>query len=330
MPPRPSSGVAAFRVTSSSATRARDELRRRARARSPRRARSTTRSSPASPRRVRRPADPRARGRGTTSATCRRASGTPARGRDARAARARSARLCSSVLREADPRIDEDRIPANAGGLGARRPARAGASPTSRDDVVVVRVRLHRARRSPHVHRDEAGIVFGDDPQHVGVGVPPETSLTIARARRRARRTRTAALVVSMLTGTPSAAASAAHDGDDACAAPRRRRPARHPAGSTRPPTSSIAAPAAASARPCAIAASAIEEAATVGERVGRDVHDTHHRPARQRPYGEGCGSRGRRLAERRRSAPSADSAPARRPGPSSAITSDAGRRRCP
>ena len=64
-----------------------------------------------------------------------------------------------------------------------------------------------------------------------------------------------------------------------------------------------------------------IEVAATVGERVGRDVHDTHHRAARQRPYGEG-GGHAAQISQRRDRLRAPIQARAT-PNPSSAIASE-------
>ena len=51
------------------------------------------------------------------------------------------------------------------------------------DDVGVVRLLLHRARRAAHVHRDVGGARFGDDGQHAAIGRSARNVVHHPRAR---------------------------------------------------------------------------------------------------------------------------------------------------
>ena len=152
-----------------------------------------------------------------------------------------------------------------------RRTARAVAMPAARatssrstqevadlaDDVVVVRVVLHRARLALHVHRRRSRRRPRPRPrEHLGV-VAPGGDVVDDRSRRlRGRPPATSAFVVSMLTGTPASAARRSTTGQHPRRSRPRRRPARRPGRVDSPPTSRRSAPAATSARPWATAAS--------------------------------------------------------------------------
>ena len=118
------------------------------------------------------------------------------------------------------------------------------------DDVVVVRIVLHRARFTLHVHRHEAGARLGDDARACsGSARPAETSFT---------------------TDAPAAIAAVGHRGlrgvdahrhrrsrprarrqpGGRVRARRPRRPARHPGRVDSPPTSRRSAPSATRASP--------------------------------------------------------------------------------
>ena len=145
--------------------------------------------------------------------------------------------------------------------------------------VVVVRVLLHRARLTLHVHRDVARAGVRDDAEQVGIVAPGGDVVDDRRAGfERAGRDRwpsscrrspapTSSAARARMTGTTRAASSSAETG----AAPGRV---------DSPPTSSTAAPSSRSAIPCAIAASGIEVEPTVGEGIRGHVDDAHD-PAR-------------------------------------------------
>ena len=79
-------------------------------------------------------------------------------------------------------------------------------------DVVVVRSLLHRAGLALHVHHDEPGARVGDDAEQIGVAEPGGHVVDDRGAGRNAAAA-TAALLVSMLTGTAPSAASASTTG---------------------------------------------------------------------------------------------------------------------
>ena len=183
-------------------------------------------------------------------------------------------------LAEADAGVDDDALAVDA------RPPRAASirsrrnAATSRDDVVVDRFGLHRSRRAAHVHQADAA---APDARRRARARPASRSaamsLTMSAPRSSATRM-TSTLVVSIETGTPRPTA-AASTGTDAGELVLERRPAAR--------------------RPARLAAD-VEDVgafgehllaagdrlrrrqrrAAFGERVGRDVDDSHHARPRE------------------------------------------------
>ena len=218
--------------------------------------------------------------RGTTCATCRRAA---ARRRAAisSGSDASSSRLCSSVLPKPMPGSAISASARDAGGARRVEPARRGTSPTSRDDVVVVRVALHRARARP--------------------ACASRRSRRRPRRRRRACRGRRAGgdVVDDRRAGLERGARRRPPSGVDAdghrAVGGERLDDGEHPAqllvGSSTgsapgrvdsPPTSSSVGTRRDQLAAVRDGRVGIEEAAAVGEGVGGDVHDTHDRPRGQ------------------------------------------------
>ena len=148
------------------------------------------------------------------------------------------------------------------------------------DDVVVVRRRLHRRaarpacasgtrrRRLPRTASSAPGAA-----QRVDVVDHRRAGAIAARI--------TAGLRVSTDTGDALARERLDHR-QHARAALLPRRPAPRPAASTRRRRRSMSAPSATICRACASAAAAVEIAAAVGKRIGRDVDDAHDERARR------------------------------------------------
>ena len=188
--------------------------------------------------------------------------------------------MCSSVLPKPMPGSTASR----SRGMPAAAQAASRGLQESEDlerRVVIARIELHGARLALHVHQDrrraaarrpgEASRIARqrrdvvDDPGAAGRSPPPSP-------RRGGCRSRPAA----------PAAASAPdhrHDAGDLVATGTGSAPGRV----NSPPTSRMSAPSPSIARPRAIAASAVERFAAVGEAVGRDVDDAHDQRAVER-----------------------------------------------
>ena len=157
--------------------------------------------------------------------------GTPTTVRSS-ASRRRSSRLWSAFL--ANPMPGSARI---ARCVDTRRDplldACAQRVADLADDVVVVRLLLHRAGRAAHVHRDVRGSGVRDHRQHLGVGCTARHVVDHRRAglERAACHGRLRRVDAHRHAGVGN---ERAHDGQDTPQLFSRRRPARHPAASTR------------------------------------------------------------------------------------------------
>ena len=157
---------------------------------------------------------------------------------------------------------------------GGRSRASARKGEARRDRIAFHR--LGRAEQAGIVHGDHAGAVPRRDMRPCpGSPCSPRTSLTMMRAGadRRLRDRR----LHRVDRDERADVAQRLDDRQNAAASPPPLRPASHSPRVDSPPTSRMCgALRRSSFRPCAIAASAIEEEPAVGEGIGRDVDDAH------------------------------------------------------
>ena len=155
-------------------------------------------------------------------------SGTPEREQLVAGARS-SSRLCAGVLPKPMPGSSDDALAADAGRLRRADPLARGTRATSRDDVVVARLRPASIAASPRmcIRQTPQRRVRGDARRARPARAARAMSLTMSTPRSSAARI-TSGLLVSTETGhaerrpPPRAPAARAR-------APRRRRPARAP-----------------------------------------------------------------------------------------------------
>ncbi len=161
-------------------------------------------------------------------------------------------------------------------------------------DVVVVRVGLHRLGRAPHVHDDQSRVGGGDNAQHLGVGSAAGDVVhdDRARAERGCRHARFGRIDADGDTTRRERRYHREHTVAFGVGVDRVRARARGLSSDVDERGSVLA-----QTHPVRDRGIGNEELPTVGKRVGRDVHDSHHRPPRQVGDGERVGH-GRRLPD--------------------------------
>ena len=187
-----------------------------------------------------------------------------------------SSRLCSSVLPKPIPGSSQTRSSASPAPTANAEPLLEEGRDV-RDDVVVARVVLHRARLAQHVHQAHSAPDSGHERRHARVAAERGDVVDERRARAASAARATGAFEVSIESGTRPARR-----------APRSRAsPVELLLGATgsapgrvdSPPMSMRSAPSRQRSA-CATAACGLEELPAVGERVRRHVEDAHHRRA--------------------------------------------------
>ena len=186
-----------------------------------------------------------------------------------------SSRLCSSVLPKPIPGSSRIRSSAIPGGDRERHPLLEERLDVA-DDIVVVRVVLHRPRAAEHVHQAAVGAAVGDDAGHLGVAPQRGHVVDEGGAGGRARLRRPAAFEVSI----ESRARLPVRASPSITGSTRRSSLGVHGLGAR---TRRLAADVEDRRALCLELEAVgdrrrgIEVQAPVGERVGRDVDDAHH-----------------------------------------------------